>query len=335
MIINNLKIQDIFFSFFNGFKFHIESFFYYKKKFKNYLSISFKVIKNDYPIYGILKNDKIIHLTNKFEAAAISRGYEKLYEIKNNMLIIKKKKFEGLKFYDFENNGDIISIFFKEDYFKLPVENRNVLDIGANIGDSSIYFIKQGAEKVIGIEIVPTNFENAKKNIEINNMSKKIEILLAGCSGKSDIIKISSEQKGMEKPKKSLSGDNVPLFTLNELAERFQLNHAILKMDCEGYEYEIILNSEKDTLKKFDYILIEYHHGNQNLIKKLEKCDFNVKTETPVYINKMHLGYLFAKRMNLWFGWSKRRDYLLMNKNKHENLGDVSGELNWINFWIL
>ena len=44
----------------------------------------------------------------------------------------------------------------------------------------------------------------------------------------------------------------------------------MLKMDCEGCEYDSILNTDDEILKKFSTIILEYHYGYQNLVEKLE-----------------------------------------------------------------
>jgi len=90
------------------------------------------------------------------------------YDIDKDLVIIpnkiKKNGISIIKFYGGINNGDIIHSFLKSDYKDLPVSKKWVLDIGMNIGDSSIYFILNGATKVIGIEPFPKNFEIALKN---------------------------------------------------------------------------------------------------------------------------------------------------------------------------
>jgi hypothetical protein len=79
----------------------------------------------------------------------------------------------------------------------------------------------------------------------------------------------------------------------------------ILKMDCEGCEYEPILSTNESTLRKFSHIMIEYHFGYKNLEEKLEKCGFEVSVTRPqIYWDstdqfdeiKFAEVYLFAER---------------------------------------
>ena len=75
----------------------------------------------------------------------------------------------------------------------------------------------------------------------------------------------------------------------------------LLKMDCEGCEYNI-LNESNDVLRKFNRIVIEYHNGYENIKTKLEGVGFNVKFTKPhAWYDKdtdrnLIQGYIYARR---------------------------------------
>ena len=48
-------------------------------------------------------------------------------------------------------------------------------------------------------------------------------------------------------------------------------NGSILKIDCEGCEYDSILHTPDIALQRFSHIQIEYHLGYRDLKEKLEK----------------------------------------------------------------
>jgi predicted RNA methylase len=52
-------------------------------------------------------------------------------------------------------NSDAVGVFLNGIYEYLPVAGKTVIDIGANIADSSIYFAVRGAKKVIALEPFP------------------------------------------------------------------------------------------------------------------------------------------------------------------------------------
>jgi len=208
------------------------------------------------------------------------------------------------------SNGDIKGIFVDNAYQWLPVKNKTVLDIGANIGDSAIYFALSGAAKIICLEPFAKNYELAEKNIKQNNFSNKISIRLAGCSGKRDyaIIDPEYESGGSSILKDFKKGIKVPLLTLEDILKECDVNlgrSIVLKMDCEGCEYDAILSANENTLQRFSHIMIEYHYGYKDLKEKLEKTGFEVSITRPTIYNyspdkfneniKFAEGNIFAK----------------------------------------
>jgi len=172
----------------------------------------------------------------------------------------------------------------KNEYKTLPVKGKTVIDIGSNIGGSLIYFALRDAYKIIGFEPYPKSHNLSIKNITINGFSDKITAVLAGCSGKSGYLTIDPnfESDAGSQLHEFQNGIQVPLLTLLDIVKKFDVpQDSALKIDCEGYEYDIILSTPSEVLGKFSHILIEYHYGYKNLKKKLENCGFRVSTTTP------------------------------------------------------
>ena len=87
----------------------------------------------------------------------------------------------------------LAEIFYDEDYSRLPVSGRTVVDIGSFNADSAIYFSLKGASKVIAIEPFPKNYEIAYKNIHENNFENNIILLNAAWTKDNGTIKLDSE----------------------------------------------------------------------------------------------------------------------------------------------
>jgi len=94
----------------------------------------------------------------------------------------------------------------------------------------------------------------------------------------------------------------VPLLTSANVLDENNIRsaEAILKMDCEGCEYDIISASD-DVLRRFSHIYLEYHYGYENLKERLEKCGFNVSVTrrpmlhfNPENNKKMYIGDILA-----------------------------------------
>jgi len=178
--------------------------------------------------------------------------------------------------------GSISGVFDFEEYEFLNVQNKSVLDIGAFVGDSSIYFILKGAKKVYAIEPHPEAYNEMIENIKLNNMEDKIISINIGINYKENYIsiykKVLDTQGTLLKPENN--GIKVPAGKLSEIIDKYNIDAQILKMDCEGCEYDIILK-DYDTIKEFDEIGFEYHAYNtkipvSKLLEKLNK-DFECK----------------------------------------------------------
>jgi FkbM family methyltransferase len=294
----------------------------YRKAYHNYFEILIHVLGRKLPVKVILKksnnNKKQLTLHSLQELNVIAQlhshhDYEIEYNIEDDMMIISSQllcKDDNRKviLYGAINNGDTISIFLHNEFHRLPVRGMTIVDIGANIGDSLVYFALRGADNVIGLEPFPRSYEMAVRNIQLNNLSNKVLILLAGCSARAGSIVIDPLHKSstVSYLREFRQGITVPLMTLEDILNENNTPNGktILKMDCEGCEYETILSATVDTLSRFSHIQIEYHYGYKNLKEKLEECGFKVSVTIPKFnprhiINspqnpKMRVGWLYA-----------------------------------------
>jgi FkbM family methyltransferase len=174
-------------------------------------------------------------------------------------------------------------VFEEEDYKFFNVKDKNVLDIGAFVGDSPIYFILKGAKKVYAIEPHPDAYNEMLENIKLNNMENKIIPINIGISYEKDYIIINIKnlaQVAASFFNSNNKGIKVPAGKLSDIIEKYNIDAQILKMDCEGCEYNIILK-DYNTIKEFDEIGFEYHVDKTRItvIKLLEKLnkDFECK----------------------------------------------------------
>tara|TARA_Y100001936_G_scaffold146077_1_gene142455 strand:+ start:4207 stop:5319 length:1113 start_codon:yes stop_codon:yes gene_type:complete len=198
----------------------------------------------------------------------------------------------------------IPEIFCTESYSFLPVNNKIVVDVGANIGDSTIYFALKGAKKIIGVEPFPKNFEYATKNILTNKLENRIILENIIISDENRSISVDKNYKGTGagniKLKKGNSirnitdGTRIQTSTIGELLKKYSIDECLLKLDCEGCEYDVILKSDKQILKKFTHIILEYHDGYSELKEKIIECGFDVK----IINEKENVGILYATRIN-------------------------------------
>jgi FkbM family methyltransferase len=180
------------------------------------------------------------------------------------------------------SSGMLVEQFVEEQYKWLQVKGKQVLDVGANVGDSAIYFAMNGARHVYSFEPYPYTYRLAKRNVELNDLEKHITLLNMGC-GKEGTITVDPELKS--EPSSTLvpshAGDTVRIVSLKRIVEDYGLNDAIGKIDGEGCEYELILGASDRELLAFRQLMIEYHHGCAHLVDRLRSVGFHVTHSRP------------------------------------------------------
>jgi len=178
--------------------------------------------------------------------------------------------------------GTVLEVFDERVYEKLDVSNRVVVDIGAYIGDTSIYFALRGAKKVIAVEPHPVAYRELLENIRLNNLESVVIPINAALSTKPGVICI--EDVGVEETARAYHKQHgqgpcaltVQAITLSEILSKYaDSDDVVLKMDCEGCEYDVILN-DYDHVRMFKEIIFEYHTyvtntPLQNLLKRLAR----------------------------------------------------------------
>jgi len=113
-------------------------------------------------------------------------------------------------------------------------------------------------------------------------MEDKIIPINIGINYEKDYIVIPKGKVNIEGSLfRSESNDiKVPASKLSEIIDKYNIDAQVLKMDCEGCEYYVILK-DYDTIKNFDEIEFEYHAHNtkmpvNKLLEKLNK-DFECR----------------------------------------------------------
>ncbi|OFX79940.1 MAG: hypothetical protein A2X12_04075 [Bacteroidetes bacterium GWE2_29_8] len=186
----------------------------------------------------------------------------------------------------------IVQEIFFHNVYRFYTNNSIVLwNIGTNIALADLYFATQNdIIKIYGYEPFKNNYEEALHNISLNPPLKdKIEIFQSGISNKDESVELeySPEYKGnsgkigLKEGMKSLA--NIETIQLkdassvfNDILSKHHDAEIIVKIDCEGAEYDIIERlAESNLLQHVNAFLIEWHQkGTEQLIQYLNKNGF-------------------------------------------------------------
>jgi len=157
-------------------------------------------------------------------------------------------------------------IFMDHEYdLALDRENKTIVDLGANIGISSLYFSRYYPGSIIyALEADKENYSAL-----VTNVKEKENIIALHKAIWNDNIPVFIENNSSHWARKvsevHKEGNDVPGVTLEKLMTDYNITRIhILKVDIEGSEIQLFqyLRKEKHLLKKVDNIIVETHDWN-------------------------------------------------------------------------
>ncbi len=174
--------------------------------------------------------------------------------------------------------------------------DRDVLDIGANVGFHAVLFGKiLRAGKVFSVE--PTNkaLARLKQNIELNGVSEKVvihhgavsdgagEITIKTIPGREEFSSIGN----LEHPAaqgQAFNLETVNTATIDQLVEQYQLNPGFVKVDVEGVEHLVFRGASQLLSKHRPVIVAELtdpllkSNGSSaaEVVEMIERYDYQV-----------------------------------------------------------
>ncbi|MEQ8535799.1 MAG: FkbM family methyltransferase, partial [Imperialibacter sp.] len=184
-------------------------------------------------------------------------------------------------------------IFCRKEYGEVP-KGSSVIDVGANIGVFTIYALWSGSKSVVSVEPNLESFEVLRQNIAINGLESLVTLVNRAIAHKvGETIFIPRSSSPYNKVEE-FSGDNdsqqpVHTTSLREIFQNGDIpNLDLLKMDCEGAEYDVLFNLESEIYKKITAIKMEHHNGK-------------LKSKLTQHLLDNSLALTHEKYMILWF----------------------------------
>jgi FkbM family methyltransferase len=192
---------------------------------------------------------------------------------------------------DYETHGTVIQ------------DDWTVLDIGAAAGDFAILTAREHPRaRVLAYEPSPHSFPTFQENIRLNGIRNILAFPQAVASMAGE-LSLSTSGAAVQHSTTQVNTANTLQVEAITLEDVFRINQVgcchFLKMDCEGGEFNILLNARPETLARIERICLEYHDGftefaHPDLEKHLQQNGYQVKiTPNPVH---EYLGFLYAVR---------------------------------------
>jgi len=227
---------------------------------------------------------------------------------------------------DYPNKKKILN-FFKS---KLKDNHLKIIDIGAHKGETINFFLNNF--RVGEIYAFEPNLDLYEKLKKINKFKKKfIRIFNFGIgyrdeiktlnnmtdSSSSTINSIDEDTKNLKKKKKILSlfssnknflkkRQEIKITSLSQIIFNNNINRIdVLKIDTEGYEYNVLKGIKLNDFKKINYIYFEHHYDL--MIKKGYKF-----SDINFLLNQNN----FYKKYKLKMNFRKSFEYIYENSEK-------------------
>lgn len=179
---------------------------------------------------------------------------------------------------------------------------QSVIDVGAHVGVFALYVASQSpTAHVISYEPEPSNIHTFRKTVEASGLHDRVIIEPVGIAGQEGELNMHvmpgrGEQNSLYRQTESSRTISVPVTTLAKAFEKHGIAHCdLLKVNCEGAEYDMFYGLSDEYFKRIDRIVMNYHlfsldpkHHPAVLKDFLEQKGFTVR--------KLSEGIFFAHR---------------------------------------
>lgn len=174
-----------------------------------------------------------------------------------------------------------------------------LIDVGMNVGFTSLFFAQQAnVTKIIGFEPMSETYRCLQENLALNpDLAQKIIPYNFGLGGTTrrqtveycftykggvGILGLPSDIKASAEFHEEEICIKDAGETLEQIIGQGLQENYVIKMDCEGAEYEIFENETfRRLLRKVRVIMLEYHRLGYQIIKeRLETAGYEVLLKT-------------------------------------------------------
>lgn len=183
--------------------------------------------------------------------------------------------------------GTIAVVFIRQEYGPMQ-DYRTIIDIGANMGSFAVYAaLTCPNAEIYCFEPEERNFEVLTQNIAINSLEGRVrafQCAVASSSGDRVMAIGESPLNSLVTLGTCRARQTVRCTTLRDIFKQNKMETVdILKMNCEGAEYEIFEGCKREDFERMPRIRIEYHNlgsatqKGEWLAKYLERQGYQIE----------------------------------------------------------
>jgi len=188
----------------------------------------------------------------------------------------------------------------------LHVPNSIVLDVGANMGAYAIPLAKAFADiEVHAFEPNPFAVDRLRRNLSVNGVTNVLlqQYAVGAQPGRMDLHAFAEEDLGLSSlippPKEGSRNIPVEVITLDGFYRTNQRRISLIKIDVQGFEFQVLQGARDLISKQKPYILLDHEdnlfseplgaeEAKQNLQNLFSQCGYVV-----FYMSKFDPGMLF------------------------------------------
>jgi len=223
---------------------------YNSAEYRDFIETNYSLEKQMESTLNLLKN-----LNSKREFNIVNYKLDNIYDF--------SYAGKNIKFYlPYLNDHIQKIIYLNRNFYELSMledikgrleQNKIVVDVGANIGNHTVYFSKIcEAKMVYAFEPQKEIFDILKKNIEINELSHSVKLFNMGVGkehGYGSISVVDPNNYGMTRLNKDANGQ-IEIVSLDSILLEKVPKVDMIKIDVEGMEVDVLIGADK-ILKKF------------------------------------------------------------------------------------
>jgi FkbM family methyltransferase len=201
-------------------------------------------------------------------------------------------------------NASAIVEVFRNGEYDVPVDWTNltlILDVGAHVGAFLCWTAQLSpSARIVAFEPEPLNFADLESNVKLNGLRDRVTLHNAAIAARDGnrLLSVPRERNlasfALRIPNAEVV--SVPTVDLDGYLRRCPGTVSLLKMDCEGAEWEIVPSLTDEAWRKIERVLIECHSLNTRRVADmqamLDEAGFRYRIVTKVADGPASLGVL-------------------------------------------